>query len=619
MSESSGKNDMWSNYGMGLTPQQAAALHAQAEAERLYQEQQAKAAHDPTVQDATWAAAAWAATAPLHQVIEKLAPHLKGYIPVSSEPSIYDAPAMQGAQMAYKPGDPVSVPGHPDGTYSFGGWYGQHQYYIENSTGLTVWASQFNQGVARSTPRAPAANPKMIGAAIAAAATQRIMKSGPAPTPTWTQPEYQEPPSYQTISAVPPAAVPPAAVYTPVPSAPADFSNFKVGDPVSIPGYPDGTFTFGGFSGEYAYYINTTSQQSVWASQLPPPLKDEETEEPPIQETPAKRQKIESTATDSNEDGQSNIRVSTVLIWDLDETLIIFNSLLTGSFMHNKEGLSAETSKALSGLAGKLESLVYQVAEDKLFFKSLEGRNRWNFEAALSHDDGRDLTNYDFDNDGLQGLPGDSSSQRKETAGDMVKASLRYRLVLQKYKQAKTGVDGLKNVLGDSELSGAEAAIDAVNSLTDNWMATAEELLAKIWQYDTLIEQLCKRVPPNAVPETEPGMKFVRKSGETNASEAETMKTNINVLVTNGELVPTVVKLMLFGLHRHFHPSCIYSSREVGKQTCFAEILRRFSNAREIVAIGDSQEEEIAAKSLDFSFLKVSDPSDFRTVQAFLQ
>ncbi|EKX48688.1 hypothetical protein GUITHDRAFT_136384 [Guillardia theta CCMP2712] len=538
----------------------------------------------------------------MEKVIEKLAPHLKGYIPVSSEPSIYDAPAMQGAQMAYKPGDPVSVPGHPDGTYSFGmpfagGWYGQHQYYIENSTGLTVWASQFNQGVARSTPRAPAANPKMIGAAIAAAATQIL-------------------------------------VYTPVPSAPADFSNFKVGDPVSIPGYPDGTFTFGvcfvlfvvicdmakgGFSGEYAYYINTTSQQSVWASQLPPPLKDEETEEPPIQETPAKRQKIESTATDSNEDGQSNIRVSTVLIWDLDETLIIFNSLLTGSFMHNKEGLSAETSKALSGLAGKLESLVYQVAEDKLFFKSLEGRNRWNFEAALSHDDGRDLTNYDFDNDGLQGLPGDSSSQRKETAGDMVKASLRYRLVLQKYKQAKTGVDGLKNVLGDSELSGAEAAIDAVNSLTDNWMATAEELLAKIWQYDTLIEQLCKRVPPNAVPETEPGMKFVRKSGETNASEAETMKTNINVLVTNGELVPTVVKLMLFGLHRHFHPSCIYSSREVGKQTCFAEILRRFSNAREIVAIGDSQEEEIAAKSLDFSFLKVSDPSDFRTVQAFLQ
>jgi len=602
---------------MGLTPAQAAALHAQAEAERLYQEQQAKAVHDPTVQDATWAAAAWAATAPLHQVIEKLAPHLKGYIPVSSEPSVYDAPAMQGAQMAYKPGDPVSVPGHPDGTYSFGGWYGQHQYYIENSTGLTVWASQFNQGVARSTPRAPAANPKMIGAAIAAAATQRIMKSAPAPT--WTQPAYQEPPSYQSMSAPQQAVVAPAAVSTaPNPSAPADFSSFKVGDPVSIPGYPDGTFTFGGFSGEYAYYIDTTSQQSVWASQLPPPVKEEEAEEP-ILETPAKRQKTDSSTTDSKDDGQSNIRVSTVLIWDLDETLIIFNSLLTGSFMHNREGLSAETSKALSGLAGKLESLVYRVAEDKLFFKSLEGRNRWNFEAALAHDDGRDLSNYDFDNDGLQGLPGDSASQRKESASDLLKASLRYRLVLQKYKQAKTGVDGLKNVLGDSELSGAEAAIDTVNALTDNWMATAEELLAKIWQYDTLIEQLCKRVPPNAVPETEPGVKFVRKDEESNASEAETMKTNINVLVTNGELVPTVVKLMLFGLHRHFHPSCIYSSREVGKQTCFAEILRRFSNAREIVAIGDSQEEEDAATSLDFNFFKVTDPSDFRTIQGFLK
>ena len=37
----------------------------------------------------------------IEKVIEKLAPHLKGYIPVSSEPSVYDAPAMQGAQMVF--------------------------------------------------------------------------------------------------------------------------------------------------------------------------------------------------------------------------------------------------------------------------------------------------------------------------------------------------------------------------------------------------------------------------------------------------------------------------------------------------------------------------------------
>jgi hypothetical protein len=40
--------------------------------------------------------------------------------------------------------------------------------------------------------------------------------------------------------------------------------------------------------------------------------------------------------------------------------------------------------------------------------------------------------------------------------------------------------------------------------------------------------------------------------------------------------VPTAVKLLLFGLEKYFHPSCIYSSRDVGKTACFSDIVRRF-------------------------------------------
>jgi hypothetical protein len=51
------------------------------------------------------------------------------------------------------------------------------------------------------------------------------------------------------------------------------------GTPVHIAGYAEGTFVFGGWSGDQAYYINTVTQQSVWARDLfggmmhaPPPM-----------------------------------------------------------------------------------------------------------------------------------------------------------------------------------------------------------------------------------------------------------------------------------------------------------------------------------------------------------
>lgn len=54
---------------------------------------------------------------------------------------------------------------------------------------------------------------------------------------------------------------------------------------------------------------------------------------------------------------------ATVVIWDLDETLILFNSLLTGQFMQQSSPEAAPTEKAaaLERLAIELEVFVFQI------------------------------------------------------------------------------------------------------------------------------------------------------------------------------------------------------------------------------------------------------------------
>ena len=72
-----------------------------------------------------------------------------------------------------------------------------------------------------------------------------------------------------------------------------------------------------------------------------------------------------------------------VWVWDLDETLILFNSVLTRTFLQHQH-LSEAASRELISAAETLEDAVYALAEDSMYFKQLEGRNRSCFaEAAV--------------------------------------------------------------------------------------------------------------------------------------------------------------------------------------------------------------------------------------------
>lgn len=59
-----------------------------------------------------------------------------------------------------------------------------------------------------------------------------------------------------------------------------------------------------------------------------------------------------------------------------------------------------------------------------------------------------------------------------------------------------------------------------------------------------------------------------------------------NVVVTTGQLVPTLGKLLLFHLSTSFPPEGIYSARNHGKEHCFTLIRERFGAAPLYCAIG---------------------------------
>jgi len=78
------------------------------------------------------------------------------------------------------------------------------------------------------------------------------------------------------------------------------------------------------------------------------------------------------------------------------------------------------------------------------------------------------------------------------------------------------------------------------------------------------------------------------------------------VLVTMGELIPTLVKLLLFRLGEFFSPEHIYCGRHIGKAECFKHIAQQFGPAAKLVAIGDGEEEEDAARRMAWPFIRIT-------------
>ncbi|XP_056413270.1 eyes absent homolog 3 isoform X2 [Hyla sarda] len=265
-----------------------------------------------------------------------------------------------------------------------------------------------------------------------------------------------------------------------------------------------------------------------------------------------------------------------VFLWDLDETIIIFHSLLTGSYAQ-KYGKDP-TLVVGSGLA--MEEMIFEVADTHLFFNDLEECDQVHVEDVASDDNGQDLSNYSFTTDGFNGSAvnrNHPSSTGVQGGMDwMRKLAFRYRKVIEVYEKYKSNVSAL---LGPQRRDSLQRLRADIETLTDGWLGTALKCLLLI----------------------------------------QSRKNCVNVLITTTQLVPALAKVLLYGLGEIFPIDNIYSATKIGKESCFERIVTRFGKKVTYVVIGDGRDEELAAKQHNMPFWRITNHNDLISLHQALE
>lgn len=285
----------------------------------------------------------------------------------------------------------------------------------------------------------------------------------------------------------------------------------------------------------------------------------------------------ESTASRSRGRGRRNTSSSPaqhvpepatdrVFIWDLDETIIIFHSLLTGTYAtkYNKD------TQQIVQLGFRMEEMIFSLADTHFFFNDVEDCDQEHIDAVSADDNGQDLSAYNFTTDGFHaGAAGGALCAPGVRGGVdwMRKLAFRYRKIKDTYNNYRNSVGGL---LGPAKREQWLQLRAELEQATDNWLTLACKCLNMI----------------------------------------NSRENCVNVLVTTTQLVPALAKVLLFGLGGVFPIENIYSATKTGKETCFEKIKQRFGERCTYVVIGDGQDEEAAAKAKNYPFWRVSSHSD---------
>ncbi|XP_045786223.1 eyes absent homolog isoform X2 [Trifolium pratense] len=259
-----------------------------------------------------------------------------------------------------------------------------------------------------------------------------------------------------------------------------------------------------------------------------------------------------------------------VYVWDMDETLILLNSLLKSSYAEAFNGLK-DVQKGVE--LGKMwENLILKLCDDHFFYEQIENYNKPFLDVLSKYDDGRDLSDYDFNQDEL-GSPHDDANKRK--------IAYRHRIISQKYLQ------GLHNILDHETIKVWDDLYDKTDEYTDKWLSSARTFLKE-----------CSGENKDAVS----SIAYANTSTDSTNSKHQ----HVNVLVTSGSLIPSLVKCLLFHLDSLITHENVYSSWDVGKVQCFRWIKERFNHPNvRFCVIGDGWEECEAAEIMRWPFVKI--------------
>ncbi|XP_061900664.1 eyes absent homolog 4 isoform X1 [Entelurus aequoreus] len=265
-----------------------------------------------------------------------------------------------------------------------------------------------------------------------------------------------------------------------------------------------------------------------------------------------------------------------VFVWDLDETIIVFHSLLTGSYAQ-KYGKDPPMAVTL-GL--RMEEMIFNLADSHLFFNDLEECDQVHIDDVSSDDNGQDLSTYSFATDGFHAAATSANlclaTGVRGGVDWMRKLAFRYRRVKELYSTYKNNVGGL---LGPAKRDAWLQLRAEVEALTDSWLTHALKSLSII-------------------------------SSRSNC---------VNVMVTTTQLIPALAKVLLYSLGSVFPIENIYSATKIGKESCFERIVSRFGTNITYVVVGDGKDEEHAAGQHNMPFWRISSHSDLLALHQALE
>ncbi|KAL9863326.1 protein phosphatase EYA4 [Geothlypis trichas] len=265
-----------------------------------------------------------------------------------------------------------------------------------------------------------------------------------------------------------------------------------------------------------------------------------------------------------------------VFVWDLDETIIVFHSLLTGSYAQ-KYGKDPPMAVTL-GL--RMEEMIFNLADTHLFFNDLEECDQVHIDDVSSDDNGQDLSTYSFATDGFHAAASSANlclpTGVRGGVDWMRKLAFRYRRVKELYNTYKNNIGGL---LGPAKRDAWLQLRAEIEALTDSWLTNALKSLSII----------------------------------------STRSNCVNVLVTTTQLIPALAKVLLYSLGGAFPIENIYSATKIGKESCFERIVARFGTNITYVVIGDGRDEEHAANQHNMPFWRISSHSDLLALHQALE
>ncbi|XP_011314552.1 eyes absent homolog 4 [Fopius arisanus] len=265
-----------------------------------------------------------------------------------------------------------------------------------------------------------------------------------------------------------------------------------------------------------------------------------------------------------------------IFIWDLDETIVVFHSLLTGQFAAKH----AKNPDLLVQLGYRMEEMIFNLADTHFFFNEVEECDQVHIDDVSSDDNGQDLSSYNFSADGFQCTSANNgicvASGVRGGVDWMRKLAFRYRKIKEIYCNYRNNVGGLLVVPKREQWLQLRAEIELV---TDNWLTSTIKCLSLISKRSHCV----------------------------------------NILVTTTQLIPALSKVLLFGIGGLFPIENIYSASKIGKESCFGRVVAKFGRKCTYVVIGDGSDEETAARAHNFPFWKINSHSDTQALYNALE